>query len=206
MWLLWHEGAGVVTESWCTDTQLIQIVDAAVTEAVRRSGSWLVCRPGCFECCIGPFPITQLDAIRLREGLTDLECYDAPRAKQVRQRAQASAERIRREFPDDPVGSVLAIEEAAKDELCPALDPETHTCDLYAARPITCRTFGPAVRFDAESLAVCELCYRGASDAQIAVCEVTVDPENLEEELLHELAERGMAGETIVAFALLEAS
>jgi Fe-S-cluster containining protein len=177
-----------------------------MAEAVRRSGSWLACRPGCFECCIGTFPITQLDAIRLRKGLADLESHDATRAARVRQRARASAERMRREYPEDPVGSALAIEEAVEDELCPALDPETHTCDLYAARPITCRTFGPAVRFGAESLAVCELCYRGASDAQIAVCEVTVDPENLEEELLHELAERGMAGETIVAFALLEAS
>jgi Fe-S-cluster containining protein len=202
MWLLWHEGAGVVTESWCTDTQLIQIVDAAVAEAVRRSGSWLVCRPGCFECCIGPFPITQLDAIRLREGLADLRSRDAKRAERVRQRARASMQRIHREYPNDPVGSVLAIEEAAEDELCPALDPETHTCDLYAARPITCRTFGPAVRFGAESLAVCELCYRGASDAQIAACEVSVD---LEGELLNELGERGAAGETIVAFALLAA-
>jgi Fe-S-cluster containining protein len=111
-------------------------------------------------------------------------------------------QRIHREYPNDPVGSVLAIEEAAEDELCPALDPETHTCDLYAARPITCRTFGPAVRFGAESLAVCELCYRGASDAQIAACEVSVD---LEGELLKELGERGAAGETIVAFALLAA-
>jgi Fe-S-cluster containining protein len=177
-----------------------------MAEAVRRSGSWIACRPGCFECCLGPFPITQLDAIRLREGLTDLESYDVPRANRVRRRARASAERMRREYPEDPVGSVLAIEEAVDDELCPALDPETHTCDLYAARPITCRTFGPAVRFGAGSLAVCELCYSGASDAQIAACEVTVDLKDLEGELSHERAERGAAGETIVAFALLEAS
>ncbi len=177
-----------------------------MAEAARRSGSWLACRPGCFECCIGPFPITQLDAIRLREGLAALEAHDLPRAERVRRRARASAERIRREYPDDPVGSVLAIVEAAEDELCPALDPETHTCDLYGARPITCRTFGPAVRFGAESLAVCELCYRGASDAEIAACEVAVDPDDLEGALLHDLAKRGAAGETTVAFALLEAS
>jgi Fe-S-cluster containining protein len=188
------------------DCELIQIVDSAMTEAARRSGSWLACRPGCFECCIGPFPITQLDAVRLREGLAFLGARDAACAQRVRQRAQTSVERIRRQYPDDPVSSVLSIEEAAVDELCPALDPETHTCDLYAARPITCRTFGPAVRFGAESLAVCELCYRGASDAEIAACEVTVDPEDVEGELLRELAARGRTGETIVAFALVEAS
>jgi hypothetical protein len=51
------------------DNELIQIVDAAVAEAARRSGAWLVCRLGCTQCCIGPFPINQLDARRLRRGL-----------------------------------------------------------------------------------------------------------------------------------------
>src|SRR5690242_261004 len=44
------------------DRAFIQIVDAATAEAARRSGPWLACRPGCTQCCIGPFPITQLDA------------------------------------------------------------------------------------------------------------------------------------------------
>ncbi len=189
-----------------SDSELIQIVDSAMAEAARRSGSWLACRPGCCECCIGPFPITPLDAIRLQEGLRDLDARDPGRAESVRRRALAAAERMRREYPDDPVGKVLAIEEAAADEPCPALDPVTRTCDLYAARPITCRTFGPAVRFGAESVAVCELCYRGATDVQIASCEVAVDPEDLEGELLRDLAARGVAGETIVAFALVAAS
>jgi Fe-S-cluster containining protein len=189
-----------------TDSELIRIVDAAMAEAARRSGSWLACRPGCSECCIGPFPITTLDAIRLQEGLRDLAVHDPQRADAVRRRALASAERIRREYPDDSLKTVLATEEKAADEICPALDPESHTCDLYAARPITCRTFGPAVHFGTASVAVCELCYRGATDTQIAACEVTVDAENMEGELLRELATRGLAGETIVAFALAEAS
>jgi Fe-S-cluster containining protein len=185
-----------------TDNELVQIVDRAMAEAARRSGSWLACRPGCYECCIGPFVITQLDAIRLRKGLAALEARDPQQAARVRQRALAYLERMRREYPDDPVGSVLAIEEAFADELCPALDPETGTCDLYAARPITCRTFGPAVRLGEESIAVCELCYRGASESEIKACEVVVDPEGLEADLLRELEEAGEAGETIVACAL----
>ena len=55
------------------DRAFIQIVDAALAEAARKSGAWLVCRPGCCECCIGPFAITQLDAKRLRTGLAELE-------------------------------------------------------------------------------------------------------------------------------------
>ncbi len=187
-----------------TDQDLVQIVDAAMVEAARRSGSWLACRPGCYQCCLGPFPITQLDRIRLREGLAALEARDRPRAGRVRQRAMAWVERARRMYPRDPLGSVLAIEDAFAEEPCPALDPHTGTCDLYAARPITCRTFGPAVRLGAESVAVCELCYQGAVDSQIAACEVAVDPEGLEAELLQELEALGMSGDTTVAFALAE--
>jgi Fe-S-cluster containining protein len=189
------------------DSKLVQIVDRAMAEAVRKSGSWLLCRPGCHECCIGPFPITQLDAVRLREGLTELAGRDPQRAARVRGRARSAVKRIRREFPVDPVHTVLEVEEAAGDELCPALDPATGTCDLYTARPITCRTFGPAVRLRSESLGICELCYRGATDEQIAACQVVVDPDGLEPELIDQLEWTGnQRGETIVAFALLGAS
>jgi Fe-S-cluster containining protein len=189
-----------------TDADLIQIVDAAMDEAARRSGAWLACRPGCHQCCIGPFAITQLDAVRLRAGLADLELVDPERAAGVRLRAQASVERLRRESPSDPLGYALDRDEAAEDEPCPALDPAAGTCDLYAARPVTCRIFGPAVHFGAESVAVCELCYRGATDAEIAACDVAVDPENLEAELLQDLERAGRTGDTIVAFALAQAS
>ena len=69
------------------DREFIQIVDAALAEAVQKSGAWLVCRPGCCECCLGPFAITQLDAARLRTGLQELATKDPARAARVRQRA-----------------------------------------------------------------------------------------------------------------------
>jgi Fe-S-cluster containining protein len=175
-----------------SDQQLIQIVDAALAEAARKAGAWLACRPGCAECCIGPFAISTLDAARLRRGLDELARVDAERAAQVRRRAKESAERLRREFPDDTLRRVIEEDEAGEDELCPALDPETRTCDLYAHRPITCRTFGPPVRFAEQSLAVCELCFEGATPEDVAACEV---------DLGHIEAELGGA-DTIVAFAL----
>ena len=73
------------------DSALIRIVDAALAEAVRLSGARLACRPGCTGCCMGPFPITQLDARRLREGLAELEACDPTRAGDVRERARQSA-------------------------------------------------------------------------------------------------------------------
>ncbi|MBZ5582666.1 MAG: YkgJ family cysteine cluster protein [Acidobacteriia bacterium] len=193
------------------DRTLVQILDTAMAEAARKSGDWLACRLGCVECCMGPFPITQLDALRLRAGLAELAGRDPQRAVRVRQRAQAAVERLSGGYPGDAsTGRLDEGEEAeerfaafADDEPCPALDPETGACDLYAARPATCRIFGPAVRAGGGPLGVCELCYRGASDEEIAACEVEPDPGGLEDALLEELEKAtGRRGQTIVAFAL----
>jgi Fe-S-cluster containining protein len=164
--------------SLARDRELIQIVDQALAEAARRSGPWLVCRLGCTSCCMGEFPITPLDARRLRQGMAELDAREPGRAERVRERA--------RHFS------------AGDDEPCPALDPETGACDLYAARPITCRAFGPPVRCGDEAVGVCELCYHGATDEEIAACEVEIDPEGLESALVEELG----GGETTVAAAL----
>jgi Fe-S-cluster containining protein len=182
-----------------SDHALIQIVDAALAEAERRAGSWLACRPGCFACCMGPFPITPLDARRLREGLDELEARDPARAARLRERARQSAARLRRDYPGDTLARVLAENAAGENEPCPALDPIAGTCDLYAARPITCRTFGPPVHFKGESLAVCELCFQSATDDEIAGCEVEIDLENLASAGLGEYDDQP---ETIIAFAL----
>jgi Fe-S-cluster containining protein len=190
------------------DRALIQIVDAAVAEAARKSGQWLVCRVGCTQCCIGPFPISQLDARRLRGGLAELEARDPERGAMVRKRARQSVARISSSFPGDRATGTLAEDQEAEekfasfadDEPCPALDPETGACDLYAARPITCRTFGPPVRCGSDAVGVCELCFVGATDDEIAACEVEADVGGLESTLLEELDVRG---QTIVAFALV---
>jgi Fe-S-cluster containining protein len=196
------------------DQQLVQIVDAALKEAARKSGDWLVCRKGCTQCCYGPFPISQLDAARLRQGLSELERNDPERAQRVRERARESMKRLAPDFPGDPKTGILADDEEAEalfagfadDEPCPALDLETGACDLYSARPMTCRTFGPPVRSGPEgALGVCELCYHGATDEQIAACEIVPDPDNLEEKLLRELERKtGKRGSTIVAWVLTE--
>ena len=192
------------------DGALIQIVDAALAEAARRSGQWLVCRPGCTQCCVGVFAINQLDVVRLQQGLAELEETDAARAERIRLRARASIERLSAEFPGDAKTGVLdegpeaeeRFAEFANDEVCPVLDPETGLCDLYDARPMTCRTFGPPVRSE-DGLGVCELCFHGATDEQIAACEMVVDPDDLEGKLLGRVEKtRGPRGQTIVAFCV----
>ena len=67
---------------------------------------------------------------------------------------------------------------------------------------MTCRVFGPPVR-SAEGLGVCELCFQGATDAQIVACEMKPDPDDLEAKLLEKLENKtGVSGNTIIAFCL----
>jgi len=175
------------------DLELTQQLDAALAEAARRSGDWLVCRPGCCECCLGPFAITQLDAWRLCRGLAELTRTDPDRASRVRERARAFEAKISLDGADG--------------DLCPALDPESRTCDLYSARPAICRSFGPPVRSEPEGLAVCELCFQGASKEQILFCAVESGTEGMEARLIEELhAATGKSGPTVVAACLAEAS
>jgi Fe-S-cluster containining protein len=144
--------------------------------------------------------------------MRQLEAGDSIRAARVRDRARDSIERLSPGFPGDPATGILADEEEtearfadfANDEPCPALDPATGMCDLYAFRPMTCRTFGPPVRSGPEGgLGVCELCYHGASDKEIAACEMKPDPDGLEQTLVEEMEQNaGLHGNTIVAFVL----
>jgi Fe-S-cluster containining protein len=197
------------------DRALLRIIGQAVAEAERRSGAWIACRPGCTQCCIGPFPVTQLDALRLRHGLEELAGSDPERARRVRERARAAWQRLAPLFPGDPATGVLAGDDAAQEEFfertdsepCPALDPQTGLCELYAFRPVTCRVFGPAVRSAGDVLGHCELCYEGATPEQIAACEVDFDPDGLEAVVLEELEKAtGASGLTIIAFALAPAA
>jgi Fe-S-cluster containining protein len=192
------------------DRALIQIVDSALADAARRSGEWLVCRRGCTSCCIGAFPINALDALRLRRGLADLERRAPARAERIRARAQDAVARLSKDFPGDAATGVLAegedaaqrFSDFANEEPCAALDPATGSCDLYESRPLTCRVFGPPVRSE-DGLGVCERCFQGATDEEVAACEMKPDPDDLESDLLDKLENAsGIQGNTIVAFCL----
>lgn len=189
------------------DTELVQIMDAALADAGRRAGSWLACRPGCTQCCYGAFAINALDVARLQAGLEELRAADPFRAEAVQRRALKWIAEHGPDFPGDVATGALGttVEEAARFEEfaneapCPALNPESGLCDVYEWRPMTCRVFGPPVRMaEGDELGCCELCFVGASDEQIAACEMAV-PHELEERLVEET---GDAGETVVAFAL----
>ena len=190
------------------DSELVQIMDAALAEAARRAGPWLACRVGCTQCCHGAFTINALDAARLQAGMGALRGSNPELAAEIARRAQAWIDEHGPEFPGDLSTGLLRpspedlekFEDFANDAPCPALDPATGRCDVYNWRPMTCRVFGPPVRVDeGEALGCCELCFVGAGEEEIAACEMPL-PHDLENELLAETCE---GGETVVAFALL---
>ncbi|MFZ0340063.1 MAG: YkgJ family cysteine cluster protein [Terracidiphilus sp.] len=192
------------------DAELVQIMDASLAEAARRAGAFLACRVGCTQCCHGAFVISALDAARLRAGMTELRATNPALFSEIARRAHAWLAEHGPHFPGDRNTGALGnspedqarFEDFANDAACPALDPVTGRCDVYAWRPMTCRAFGPPVRAvdddGAEGLGHCELCFIDATSAQVTACEMAV-PHDLEAELLREV---GADFETVVAFAL----
>ena len=197
------------------NAELIQIVDAALTDATIRAlrpdgSSWLACRPGCNPCCHGVFRISPLDADRLRTGLQTLAAADPTRAAAIRERANLLTAQLAPHFPGNPHTGELPPENTAawdtfadlpqaEAAACPVLDPATGRCELYASRPLTCRVFGPPVQNEA-GIGICELCYVGAPEAAILHGEMHLTHHPLEAELNRTYPPT----ETIIAFALLQ--
>jgi Fe-S-cluster containining protein len=183
------------------DAELLRVLADSWGRAAALAGDHLACRPGCTPCCIGPFPITSLDAERLREGLRGL----APETREaVVGRARADVAAMRASFPGDLDAGALGGDDDAIESFlsehgerpCPALDPASGTCVVYAHRPVSCRTFGPPTRIGGEDLPPCRLCFATAGPAEIERCRVEPDPAGIEDALLDD------GTETLVAFAL----
>jgi len=208
------------------DAKLIQIVNAALADATLRAGEHLACRPGCTQCCHGAFAINPLDALRLRTAMAAMAESQPTQAVAIAARAHQFLAEFGPDFPGNPDTGILgtspeeeaAFEEFANEAPCPALNPETGLCDLYEARPMTCRVFGPPVRMrpstigdqqedsdatedarEDDGFAVCELCFTTATPEETTAAEMTV-PHAEEQAILDQMDPA--AGDTIVAYCL----
>ena len=194
-----------------TEEPLLRILNLALASSIERSGDHLACRPGCAQCCHGIFQISALDAHRLRGALASAESELRSR---IETRIQQAHTHLLPFFPGNPETGVLSdddhaielFEEWAHADPCPILDPTTQTCDLYAARPILCRTFGPPIRNDPADLeaglSICELCFVDATEDEIVQAE-TDSTFRLLQDTEEEAFERAHpnSGPTIIAFA-----
>ena len=201
-----------MSDDWliAEDDRLLEAVDAACGLAEGRAGERLDYRRACPACCLGPFPINRLDVLRLQRGLAALAGQDPPAAQAIVRAAQREVAVLAADFPGDGARGVLVDNEDGRDGFfarhgarpCPALDLRSGRCQLYAHRPLTCRTFGPPVHLGGRDLEACRPCFRGSADDENA-CRVAPDAAGLEDDILDRLeAEEGDRGETIIAYAL----
>lgn len=173
------------------DRALLESLDRGFAEVRLRAGDQLACRAGCDSCCHSLFPITLLDVRRLRDGMRRLRESRPALAAAIRARAVAQRTAIADRSPElmrdgrlvDEIEVLDAAFERHAGEACPALGADG-TCELYAWRPIACRSFGPPLRFDSVDSAPCELCFAGADAAEIERCRFRPDPAGLERRAL----------------------
>lgn len=193
------------------DQVLLRRVDGQMAEAYALGGDHLRCRPGCSDCCIGPFGINPLEAWRLRRGLELLRRADRAAAEAIEARAQAARQVLRSGFPGDAENGRLLDDEALVEPFldrhaelpCPALDMASGRCQLYAHRPITCRSYGPPVCIGGENQPPCHLCFEAVTAADLDAFRVELDDEGLEDTVLEALLREGAQdGRTLIAFAL----
>lgn len=111
----------------------------------------IVCRAGCFGCCIGLFEISLPEALLVREGFDSLPAQERA---EIRSRAEHIVRKTAASFPGNVRTGILdpgrteeaddAYFDAAADHACPMLELPSGRCRVYAFRPITCRTYGLA--------------------------------------------------------------
>ena len=191
------------------DESFVARIDATMAGAARSCGARWSCGPGRVSCCIGPFPIHQLDAHRLRRGLRELERTDPESAAAIRRRAADAAAILAEDFPGDLESGVLDEDEEELERLCvelldqpcPVLDPASGLCSLYAFRPRVCRTFGPPQRLRHGELPECPYCFEKLGEREREALRIAPDPEGEEDGLLDRLA--GLTGKTGLTFIAL---
>lgn len=123
---------------------LIAKVDAFDARVEAGQGRWLRCGAGCDGCC------------RLRRSAWAVEIDHIQRyvaGLPPARRAELAARR-----------DAAAVREG---ERCVMLDADGR-CAIYPARPVICRTHGPAVRLPAGDLSWCGLNFEGLDPAAVA--------------------------------------
>ncbi len=119
------------------------------------------CGKGCFHCCIGPFPITRLDAEALHRGIQRLPVAQRLKIEETALRQTAAMEAaypcladnpILDDWPDSKTDELIA---RFADWPCPAL--QQGSCAVYEFRPVTCRTMGIPTETDRMVNGACDV-------------------------------------------------
>jgi Fe-S-cluster containining protein len=151
-----------------SDLQLISISpvhEQASRWFERASASMLgvlPCRRGCSSCCVGLFAVTVLDADLLQRGVQSLP---PGTRREIQDRARRQVATLEKEFPRLALSPFVdhwtdaeldALADRFGDLPCAALAPDG-SCQVYAFRPMTCRTMGIPTESDGMVQGACDV-------------------------------------------------
>lgn len=129
---------------------LVAAVDKTFEAVKARHGKEVTCAKGCSDCCSAVFDLSLVEALYLNQRFnTALDTEATQPARQavlrradVAERQQAKLARAaHKELRQGLDDEAILTEAASRRIRCPLL-AEDDSCDLYAARPITCRLYG----------------------------------------------------------------
>jgi Fe-S-cluster containining protein len=125
------------------------LTDSFVTMAVedaQAEGATISCKKGCGACCRQLVPISEVEAIRLRDMVNDMP---EPRKSEILARFASARERLQE---SGLLEMLIERERLQKDEIipfsmnyfhqgiaCPFLEAES--CSIYEERPLACREY-----------------------------------------------------------------
>jgi Fe-S-cluster containining protein len=136
-----------ITNILITYGELLSQVDRWFASVQKRHPKEVVCGKGCYDCCLGLFDISLLDAYYLLQGFKQLP---KPVQQKVTLRAEKIIAQIKKYQPNLKSPYYLTeLSDADIDTLCdrfaelrcPLLN-EKNQCLVYQYRPMTCRLHG----------------------------------------------------------------
>jgi len=180
------------SELAAADAKLLAEYETSWRDGISRTGRRLNCRQGCIPCCMGPFEVTPLDAVRLAVGLLEMGSTHPDRAALLGRRAMRlaceMAAAMEHRLPTGTLPSDQGEREGLLGEFsstpCPAVSRRSGRCLLYAFRPLSCRSYGLPVMCGGETLPPCSLNLEGVPAAAWPHYAIEPDPADREGELL----------------------
>ncbi len=125
---------------------VVSHVDTAFQRVKDRYPDEVRCEPGCADCCYAMFDLTLIEALYLNYQFNrKFSGADRSRLLEKADKTDRQTYKIKKaayEMSRDGIDDESVMKEIALKRIrCPLLDDE-NGCELYAYRPIACRSYG----------------------------------------------------------------
>jgi Fe-S-cluster containining protein len=125
---------------------LVQLADQIFDKMSKAYPDAVTCRIGCADCCYALFDLTLIEALYINDKFNQI--YGGPQREallETANRVDRTLAKIKRQAMHDlrqgKSEDDILLDLARVRVRCPLLDADDR-CELYDARPITCRLYG----------------------------------------------------------------